>query len=416
MSIELDSRNTVCVARQPILDLAGRVYGYELLYRGSSDATACTADGDIAGARVLSDAVLALGLDVLTNGRLAFINFTRSLLLNGAGTLLPPTSMVIELREDIEVDDAVIELCRNLHGRGFALALDDFVPGSPAEAIIPYASFVKVDVLAIPAAERKKLAARLVPRGIRMIAEKVETAEIVEEARSHGYRLFQGYYFCRPKTFAASAMPGRHLAYLGLLGALNREDLGVDELEDLVKHDVSLSYRVLRSVNSWLYGLRHEVTSIRHALVLLGIDQIRKWASVWVLAGLNSTGTQETVNVAILRARCCELIGDQLAGAEEGQSFFLLGLCSLLDVVLGREMADALKEMPLPSAINDALLGEQNQPRHVLDAVLAYEQGKWDEAAEAMERLRLSPDLLPNIYAEALRWARELLKTTSGAR
>jgi EAL and modified HD-GYP domain-containing signal transduction protein len=414
MSIELDSRNTVCVARQPILDLAGRVYGYELLYRGSADATACTVEGDIAGARVLSDAVLALGLDVLTNGRLAFINFTRSLLLNGAGTLLPPTSMVIELREDIEVDDALIELCRNLHGRGFALALDDFVPGSSAEAIIPYASFVKVDVLAIPAAERKKLAARLVPRGIRMIAEKVETAEIVEEARSHGYRLFQGYYFCRPKTFAASAMPGRHLAYLGLLGALNREDLGVDELEDLVKHDVSLSYRVLRSVNSWLYGLRHEVTSIRHALVLLGIDQIRKWASVWVLAGLNSTGTQETVNVAILRARCCELIGDQLAGAEEGQSFFLLGLCSLLDVVLGREMADALKEMPLPSAINDALLGEQNQPRHVLDAVLAYEQGKWTEAAEAMERLRLSPDLLPGIYAAALRWARELLKTTSG--
>lgn len=414
MAIELDSRNTVCVARQPILDLAGRVYGYELLYRGSSDDTSCMADGDIAGARTLSDAVLALGLDVLTNGRLAFINFTRSLLMNGAATLLPPTSMVIELREDIEVDQDLVEACRSLHARGFALALDDFVPGSPAEAVIPYASFVKVDVLAIPASERKKLAARLVPRGIRMIAEKVETAEVVQEARAHGYRLFQGYYFCKPKTFAASAMPGRHLAYLGLLGALNRDDLGVDELEDLVKHDVSLSYRVLRSVNSWLYGLRHEVTSIRHALVLLGIDQIRKWASVWVLAGLNSTGTQETVNVAILRARCCELIGDHLAGAEEGQSFFLLGLCSLLDVVLGRPMKDALAEMPLPAAINDALLGESNHARYVLDAVLAYEQGKWAEATAFMELLKLSPDLLPGVYNEALRWARELLKTTSG--
>jgi c-di-GMP-related signal transduction protein len=414
MSIELDSRNTVCVARQPILDLAGRVYGYELLYRNSSDATSCTTEGDIAGARVLSDAVLALGLDVLTNGRPAFLNFTRSLILNGAGTLLPPTSMVIELREDIEVDQELVEACRGLHARGFALALDDFVPDSPAEQLIPFASFVKIDVLAIPAAERKKVAGRLVPRGIRMIAEKVETAESVEEARSHGYRLFQGYYFCRPKTFAASAMPGRHLAYLTLLGALNRDDLGVDELEDLVKHDVSLSYRVLRSVNSWLYGLRHEVTSIRHALVLLGIDQIRKWASVWVLAGLNTTGTQETVNVAILRARCCELIGDQLAGAEEGQSFFLLGLCSLLDVVLGRPMAEALKEMPLPATVNDALLGEQNQARRVLDAVLAYEQGQWTEAGEAMEQLRLPADLLPGIYADSLRWARELLKTTSG--
>src|SRR5215475_7485489 len=231
MAIEIDSRNTVCVARQPILDLAGRVYGYELLYRSSSDATSCTADGDIAGARVLSDAVFALGLDVLTNGRLAFINMTRSLIVNGAGTLLPPTSMVIEIREDVEVDEDVISACRSLHGRGFALALDDFAPDSPAEALIPYSSFVKVDVLAIPPAERKKLAQRLVPRGIRMIAEKVENADVVEEARGHGYRLFQGYYFCRPKTFAASAMPGRHLGYLGLLGALNREHLGVDELE-----------------------------------------------------------------------------------------------------------------------------------------------------------------------------------------
>src|SRR5215470_2913577 len=412
MAIELDSRNTVCVARQPILDLAGRVYGYELLYRSSADAASCTADGDTAGARTLSDAVLALGLDVLTNGRLAFMNFTRSLIMNGAATLLPPTSMVIEVLENVEIDQDLIEACRSLHARGFALALDDFIPGSPAEAIIPYASFVKVDVLAIVASERKKLAARLVPRGIRMIAEKVETAEVVQEARTHGYRLFQGYYFCRPKTFATSALPGRHLAYLGLLGALNREDLGVDELEDLVKHDVSLSYRVLRSVNSWLYGLRHEVTSIRHALVLLGIDQIRKWASVWVLAGLNTTGTQETVNVAILRARCCELIGDQLAGVEEGQSFFLLGLCSLLDVVLGRPMSEALEEMPLPAAVNDALLGEKNQARHVLDAVLAYEQGKWAEASEAMQTLRLPEDLMPNVYADALRWARELLRST----
>src|SRR5262245_32620844 len=156
MAIEVDSRNTVCVARQPILDLAGRVYGYELLYRNSSDATSCTTEGDIAGARVLSDAVFALGLDVLTNGRPAFLNLTRSLILNGAGTLLPPTSVVIEILETAEVDDQLVDACRNMHSRGFALALDDFVPGSPAEAIIPFASFVKVDVLAIPAIERKK--------------------------------------------------------------------------------------------------------------------------------------------------------------------------------------------------------------------------------------------------------------------
>jgi EAL and modified HD-GYP domain-containing signal transduction protein len=210
-------------------------------------------------------------------------------------------------------------------------------------------------------------------------------------------------------------MPARRLAYLGLLQALNREDLTVDQLEDLVKHDVSLSYRVLRSINSWVYGLRHEVTSIRHALVLLGLDQIRKWASVWALAGLNSSGTQETVTVALLRARCCELIGTTLVGPDEGASFFLLGLCSLLDVIVGRPLADALADMPLPVSINDALLGTPNQARQVLDAVVAYEQGKWNEALAAMDQLQLPVSALPEVYADALRWARELTNATQAA-
>jgi EAL and modified HD-GYP domain-containing signal transduction protein len=415
MSIGLDARNAVCVARQPILDQLGRVYGYELLYRAGTDAIDCTASGDLAGARVLSDAVLTLGLDALTCGRPAFVNFTRSLLLGEAGTLLPRDSTVIEIREDVAIDAEVMAACRSLHAKGFALALDDFVPGSPAEALLPFVRFVKVDVLQTTADVRASLATRLRPRGVRLIAEKVETAEMAAQALAVGYRLFQGYYFCRPTTFAATPMPARRLAYMGLLGALNRQDMTVDELEDLVKHDVSLSYRVLRSVNSWLYGLRNEVTSIRHALILLGLDQIRKWASVWALAGLNSSGTQETVTVALLRARCCELLGNALLGPEEGASYFLLGLCSLLDVILGRPMADALAEMPLAAEINDALLGTANRPREVLDAVVAYEQGKWEEAALAMARLNLPVATLPDVYADALRWARELSKTTKSA-
>jgi len=415
ISIGHDARTAVCVARQPILDRSGRVYGYELLYRAETDATDCTASGDLAGARTFSDAVLALGLDVLTCGRPAFVNFPRSLLLGDAATLLPPASVVIEVLEHVAIDADVVEACRALCRRGFALALDDFVPGSDAEALLPFVSFVKVDVLQTSAAERARLAARLRPRGVQLIAEKVETAEAATQAHAAGYRLFQGYYFCRPTTFTATALPARRVAYLGLLGALNREDLGIDELEDLIKHDVSLTYRVLRSTNSWLYGSRHEITSIRHALVFLGVDQIRKWASVWVLAGLNSSGTQETVSVALLRARCCELLGNTLVGPDEGASYFLLGLCSLLDVILGRPMADALADMPLASAINDALLGAPSQPRQLLNAVVAYERAMWEEAALAMEQLGLSVATLPEAYADALGWARELSKTAQSA-
>jgi EAL and modified HD-GYP domain-containing signal transduction protein len=375
----------------------------------------CTAAGDLAGARVLSDALLTLGLDALTCGKPAFVNFTRSLLLSDAGTLLPAASTVLEIREDVAIDLDVVEACRLLHHKGFALALDDFVPGSPAEALLPYVRFVKVDVLQTGARERRDLALRMKPLGIRLIAEKVETASIVEQAHAAGYRLFQGYYFCRPTTFTAAPIAGRRLAYMGLLGALNRDDLTIDELEDLIKHDMSLSYRVLRSVNSWIYGLRNEVTTVRHALVLLGIDQIRKWASVWALAGMNSGGTQELVTVALLRARCCELVGRALWGAEEGDRYFLLGLCSLLDVVLGKPMADALAEMPLAAPIKDALLGAANQSRDILDAVVAYEQAKWDEAEQAMSRLQLPVSRLPEVYSDAICWARELTKPTTGA-
>ena len=179
MATGVDSRTVLCVARQPILNRARRVYGYELLYRDVPSATACDSGAsNIASSRVLTDAVLAVGLDRLTAGKPAFVNFTRSLLMSGAGILLPPAAMVIEILENVEVDKDVVKVCRQLRARGYALALDDFVPGSSAEQLVPHAKFVKVDVLSTPLNERIKLAARLKPLGIRLIAEKVETEEM----------------------------------------------------------------------------------------------------------------------------------------------------------------------------------------------------------------------------------------------
>jgi EAL and modified HD-GYP domain-containing signal transduction protein len=406
-AISRDSRSAVHVARQPILDHVGRVFGYELLYRATADAVSCSENGDRASARVLCDAVLALGLDTLTAGRPAFLNFTRNLLLSDAGTLLPPAAMVIEVREDVTIDSDIMDACRHLHDVGYALGLDDFVSGSPAEALLPYVKFIKVDVRQTPLASCAVLASRLRPLGVCLVAEKVETATLAAQLRSLGYRLFQGYYFCRPTTFTTAPVPARHLAYIRLLGALSRENLTVTELEDLIKRDVSLSYRVLRSINSPAFGLQREVTSIRQALVLLGRDRICKWASVWTLAGLNAGGSEETLAVALIRARCCEGLGQAL-GTEEGGSYFLLGLCSLLDAIIGRQMSVALTDMPLPAPVRDALLGAANRAREVLNAVIAYEQGAWDAASSALVRLSIPAEILTDVYADALRWAQEL--------
>ncbi|MGE3176382.1 MAG: EAL and HDOD domain-containing protein [Vicinamibacterales bacterium] len=405
----LDTRDTICVVRQPILDQAGRVFGYELLYREDTPE-AETASEDLATARVITDAVLSLGLDTLTDGLPAFIPLSRELLVRDSGTLLPPASTVLELPDSIVADEDVVVACRKLHGLGYKLALHGRADAPELQALLPLVKFVKVDPATLPETQRAALPGQLAPRGIQVIANHVETFAAARELQKAGYALFQGYYFCKPDTVGTEALPGRRLAYLNLLTALNKPDVSISEIEDLVKHDLTLSYRVLRSINSASFGLRREVTSIRQALVLLGIGQIQKWASVWAMAGLNSGGTSETVSMAIIRARCCELLGNRLLGEEGGAEYFLLGLCSLLDSMLRRPMEDALAEIPVSDAIKQALLGHQNTARAVLDAVTAYERGEWELAADAANLALLDPELLPAAYADALRWARELTR------
>ena len=402
------------IARQAILDARGHVVGYELLYRGSVRDTACTVEGDVAGASVLTGAVLDLRLDALTDGRTAFINVTRSMLLNGVATLLRPSLALFELREDIQIDHEVIEACRALSEAGYRLALDDFVPGSDAEVLLPYVSHVKVDTLVHSREIVAALARRLSPGGITLVAEKVETREVFEWSRDAGCGLFQGHYFRKPEMRSGGAVPARHASHLRLLAALNQPTLTTDRLEDLIKQDAALSLRVLQCINSAAFPIRREVRSIGEALVLLGVGPIRKWASVWCLAKLNAGATSELATTALLRARACELLGDAVSDAEPGE-LFLVGLCSMLDVILGRPMAEALTDLPLSEAARDALLGHPNALRSVLDAVMAYEDGGWEDAVASAETIGARESGLHQAYTGALRWAHELGAAGFGA-
>jgi EAL and modified HD-GYP domain-containing signal transduction protein len=405
-----ESRAEVHVARQPILEANGQVFGYELLYRAAQTDTACTAEGDLASARVLTDAVLEVGLDTLTSGRPAFLNLTKPLITSQVATLLPHAAAVYELREDVEVDDSVVEACRDLHARGYRLALDDFVAGSAAEQLMPYVSFVKIDVQLTDMALVLELPRRYKPHRVTMVAEKVETREVFDATREAGYTLFQGYYFCRPIIRTGTTLPAKHATYMRLLSEINRPDLTVRELEELIKQDASLSLKVLRCVNSAALPLRREVRSIHDAIVLLGIGPIRQWASVWCLAGLNTGGSPELATLALLRARSCELAAGGL-GAVDTAEVFLVGLCSMLDAMLGRPMAEALDHLPLSPAAKRTLLGEPSPMRAILDAILAQEIGAWDAADASAASAGVTHDTLSKAYVGALRWARALTRT-----
>jgi EAL and modified HD-GYP domain-containing signal transduction protein len=392
------------VARQPILDLRRQVAGYELLYRAEASDRHCVGSTTQASARVLSDALVGMGLETLTGGRRAFVNLSRDVLMSDASSLLDARAVVLEVLEDVTVTPEVVEMCRSLRQRGYLVALDDFVPGSPAEALLPWANFVKLDVLGLSMETLAGEAPRLAARGLTLVAEKVETPAMLAAATAVGCTLFQGYYFCRPETVAMRAPSASQLTRMRLLAALLQPTATILQIEDLLKHDASLTYRVLRCANSAGSGVRREIRSIREALLLVGLDQVRKWAALWTLSGINR-GPAELATMTVLRARSCEMLGRGLGHSDR---YFLLGLCSLLDALLQHPLPEVIAGLPLDADTRDALLGHAGPARQVLDAVVAYERGAFADAMAIAAALGLDAGALPAAYAEALDWAHTL--------
>jgi c-di-GMP-related signal transduction protein len=396
-----------CVARQPILDLQGKVFAYELLFRRSPAMDSCDVSSNDASARVIVDAILSIGLDMLTGGKLAFFNLSRDMLLRGAPTLLPHDRVVIELLENIQDDAEVLETCTALKRSGYKLALDDVVSTESIANLVPLADYIKVDFRAADSRAARALVLDALPaRRPHLLAEKVETTEQFAEAVAEGFTHFQGYHFGRPASHAVKRIAERRGAYAMLLVQLNRPDIGVTELEEVIKQDASLSYRVLRALNSASTPLRVEIRSIRQAIILLGRDTIRRWASLWAITALGASTHPELVASSIIRARCCEMV--DLSTNRDSGSGFLLGMCSLLDLMLEQPMEVALSHLPLERSLRAALQGDDNDRRALLDCVIAYERGDWDLYDTLAARAGTSTDVLRAAHHDALRWTREL--------
>jgi EAL and modified HD-GYP domain-containing signal transduction protein len=383
------------------------VFGYELLYRAGAGETSCVIPSNIAAARTINTAVVDIGLGTLTAGKLAFVNISEDLLLGDLTAYLSPEGVVFELLENVEVSEAVFTACKRLREAGYTLALDDFVPGSAAEALLPYASYVKVDVLALSESDVIATAKRLRPLGVRLLAEKVETVAMRDAASAAGYTLFQGYFFSKPTVVSRKAIEPGRMAQLRLLAELNRPGATLGQLADLVEHDGALSVRTLRTVNSAAMGKRMTVRSIREALVHLGLDRVRQWASIWSLSSLNHR-SPEIVTTMVVRAKACELLGDYCADRDSDSSLFLLGLCSLLDVLLDQPFSAMLEHLPVEKEIQSALLGERNQARDVLEAITHYERGDFELASDRAASLGVRPGALATAYNTALIWADDL--------
>ncbi len=395
-------RPEVFVARQPIYDASMAVVAYELLYRASP--TSRTAQfGDPGGAtlEVITGAALEIGLDRLAGGLPVHINFPQELLVKLPDLPLQPGRIVIEVLEDVRATPQVLQGIRTLRARGHRIALDDYAPPDSDPRLLEVADVVKLEVNYPPADELARLARQLQAAGLELIAENVESREDFERCVELGFKGFQGNFLQQPETFSARRVPVSRLGTLRLAAALQSEDYSLDEVERLLSQDVSLSYRVLRCINSSYYNLPRRIESIRQAIVILGLDTLRQLCSLLCLQGLDDRPPSLLMQ-AMTRGRMCEQLG-KLAGARDAGPFFITGLFSLLNALLGMPTRKVVEELPLTPAVVRALIAGEGPLGAALQCTRAYERGVWDHAVYA----DLAPHLIRAAYVDSLFWAEE---------
>jgi c-di-GMP-related signal transduction protein len=393
------------IARQPIFDKQQQVYAYELLFRSGLTNACQHPDLNEAASKVIADSGLLLGTENLTGGKKAFINVTREVLVNELVHLLPKELTVVELLETVEPDAEVVSACQKLKQSGYLLALDDFVYDARFEPLIELADIIKVDFLATGRTEQEALARRMAATRTLLLAEKIETHEAFQEAANLGFSFFQGYFFCKPTILANKDIPGFKLNYLRMLQEINRPDLNFQQIEQIIRRDLALTYKLLRYINSAAFSWRSEIDSIRQALMMLGERQFKKWVSLVVLTSMAQDKAEELVVQAVVRARFGEALAPFFALTARADDLFLMGLFSLIDAILDRPLSDVLKDLPLADDIKAALTGQENVLRQAHQFILAYEQGDWATASACTEQFAMDESVIPKLYLAAVEWA-----------
>lgn len=390
------------VARQPILDRSQNVFGYELLFRNGVEDY-FNADPELA-ARSTLDSSLLYGINMLCDKRRAFVNCTCEVLFKDLITLLPPHQTVAEILETVEPEDRVVAACKRLKAAGYLIALDDFAPNDPRIPLVEFADIIKVDIRATKPEERAGMMRRFGSPACKMLAEKLETPHEYRQARDMGFVYFQGYFFCRPEIVIGREVPASRLHYIRLLEMVSRREIDMRELEKMLKQEASICYRLLRYLNSPLFGLALEIKSIRHAIAVLGEREMRRWIRLVVTVGAAEQRCSELVLMGLARARFCELLSDRL---QSNTDLFLLGLLSIMDAILEVSMEVLLEQLPVEHETKTALLGQNSSLRPLYQLMLAQESGEWSRSSELAKQLKLPDEEVASTWWQALRWAQE---------
>lgn len=399
MNTTISKYGDVFVGRQPILGPNLKTIGYEVLYRNCEVDQALFVDDSMATATVLLNTYLDIGLEHVVGSHLAFLNIPEQFLLEKYCEALPKNRVVLEILESVEPTPRVVDALGSLSQQGYTLALDDFVFHARYQQFLELADIVKVDVLGKSETQLRDEVRRLRDYRVRLLAEKVETRDMFTLCKDLGFFYFQGYFFYRPSIIKGRELPANRIALLDLLGKIQDPHVPFKQLVEHIRNDLSLSYKVLRYVNSAYVGLPRRVDSIDHAACMVGIDRIRTWATLIIMASGKEQPT-EILIMALVRAKMCEYLGKTI-GTPAQEKYFTMGLLSVLEALYEARMETILQNLPLPDDIIEALIHGTGQMGIVLGCVKAYELGEWTE----LKSLQLEPAMIRDFYIESIDWA-----------
>lgn len=400
----MENPSKVFIGRQPILDREKRTFGYELLYRAGSENTFPDISGSRATIKLIENAFCNLGIEHITGGKRAFINFSKSLLLSDL-TFLDPGGVVIEVLEDVSVDEDIINKVTVLKENGFRIALDDFVWADEFEPLIPLADFIKVDWLANSINEIERICRNFAGSTTRLLAEKIETDDDFKTAYGLGFDYFQGFFFARPAILKGREVRPARKTRLRLMAAINHSDMDMEKIYSLLVRDPALAIKVLRIVNAAAYGLSEKISSVMQAVTLLGERKLKQWLTIIFLSSI-SRGTPEALfNAAVVRAGFAEKMAAETGRPELGSAAFMAGLLSLVEALFSIPAETVLNGLPLEVEIIDAVISGTGPIYPFIALAEACEQADMPAVEEFSSMTGVSMMSIGNRWIDAVKWA-----------
>jgi EAL and modified HD-GYP domain-containing signal transduction protein len=395
-------------ARQPILDANKKLYAYELLFRDSIDNVFPDIDGDEATSKMIEASKFNMEISDFTGSKPAFINFTLETLIQGYPEMLTNEEVVVEILETIKPGKKLLALCKDLHSKGYIIALDDYEHQSVWLHFYPFIKIIKIDIQQSTLEEINQVleAVKDYPH-IDLLAEKVETYQEYDQALQLGFKYFQGFFFAKPEMVKTKSLSPSQIAMAELLYETSKPELDLSSITSVFERDVSLSYKLLRYANSAMFRRHSEVSTIKQALVILGLTELKRFIGLMFAITANPDKPTELIKVAMTRAKFCELVAKDMKSQFDDSIAFLTGLLSMIDAILDEELEVVLSKLPLTHDIKDPLLTKKGIMAAIIKLVEFIEHAQWGKTHIIIEKLQLDKEQVVKHYNEALAWADE---------